>query len=370
MYHSNGLLSDQSTPIYNEVSNFSLSSATQAGLRYPIAPFLANAKGIASAQGMDRKRKDPYATEWGLSLQGMLPEGLVATATCFGAQGTHLLSNTYLNLIDPATKSRPYPAFGQIGYRNNDGSSSLNALALLFQRDLRNGLQVTGGFTWAHQIDDGASGAGEADAPQNPACPRCDRASGDGDLRDTAGVSSVYVIPFGPGRRHSFQPPWLNRVTGDWDLLNALSIRTGLPVNVTLDRSASRVATGYTVAQRPDRVPGVSLRPRGGPSMKEWLNPAAFTWVHGLYGDAGRNLARGPAAWQLDASLRRTFPLPRKIRLRVQADVQNVLNHAEYGQPLSDWSTSQFGEIVSPSNTSRVGAGGARALFISFGADY
>ncbi len=370
IYHTNGLLGDMSQPIYNEVENFSLSSASQPGLKYPITPYLADATGAASAAGMSRRNRDSYATEWGLSVQAMLRGGWLATASYIGAQGTHLEANTSVNLIDPATRARPYPAFGQVSYRANSGSSTLNALALLAQHDLSHGLLASAGYNWSHQIDNGASGAGEADAPQNPACPRCEKASGDGDVRQTAGLFSFYSIPFGPGRAHSLRPGWVNRAAGDWDWLDAFTARTALPVNVTLDRGAAAVATGYTLNQRPDRVPGVSLRPPKGPSMLEWINPAAFTSVHGLYGDSGRNVARGPAAWQLDTSLQRDFPLPRKIVVEVRAEVQNVFNHAQYGQPLSDWSTSQFGEIVSPANLSRVGAGGARALFISFSANY
>lgn len=370
IYHTNGLLSDQSQPIYNEVENYSLSSVSQAGLRYPITPFLGDTAGVASAQGMGRRRKDGYVTEWSGSLQGMLPWQLLTTATYFGAEGTHLYSNTYLNLVNPSTGARPFPAFGQVPFRENEGSSSQNSLALNVQHDLRNGIRLMAGYDWAHEIDNGASGAGEEDAPENPACPRCDRASGDGDVRQSMGLYSVYAVPYGPGREHQFGNVWLNRITEDWDVLNNFTARTGLPVNVTIDRSASQVATGYTVAQRPDRVAGVSLRPRGGQNVEDWINPAAFTTVHGLYGDSERNVARGPAAWQLDTSLRRTFPLPRKAHLRVTADIQNIFNHAQYGQPLSDWSTSQFGEIVSPSNTNRVGAGGARALFLSFDASF
>ncbi|MGB6687613.1 MAG: hypothetical protein WBE76_07200, partial [Terracidiphilus sp.] len=370
IYHSNGLLSDQSQPIYNEAKNFYLSSAQQTGLSYPITPYLASAKGIASALGMARNRDDAYATEWGASLQGLLPGQVLATANYFGAQGTHLQANTYVNLIDPATKARPYPAFGQIGFRQGTGSSTLHALALLVQRNLRNGLQLSAGYNWAHEIDDGVAGDGAADPPENPACPRCDRASGDADVRHTFGLYSLYQIPFGSNRPHRAQNSLLNRIAGNWDFLNQFTARTALPVNVTIQRSASDVATGYTVNQRPDRVPGVSLRPPGGPNPQEWINPAAFTTVHGLYGDAGRNVARGPAAWQLDTSLLREFSLPRELSLMARADVQNIFNHAQYGQPLSDWSTEQFGEIVSLANTNRVGNGGGRALFLSFDVNF
>jgi len=366
IYHTNGLLADQSQPIYNEVENFSLSSATQPGLSYPLTPFLAEAAGVASALGMDRRRKDAYVTEWSVSLQGTLPERLVTTATYFGAQGTHLPADTYVNLIDPQTRSRPYPAFGQVSYWGNTGSSSYNAFAFLVQRDMWRGMQATAGYSLGHEIDDGASGAGEADAPEDPSCPRCGRASGDGDVRQTLGLTDIYQVPFGSDRPYHLSNVWLNRAVKDWELVNDLTARTGLPVNVTIDRSSTQVATGYTVNQRPDRVPGVSLRPANGQSMQEWLNPAAFTTVQGLYGDAGRNVARGPGAWQLNTGLRRTFLLPRKIRLRVTGEMLNTFNHTQLGQPLSDWSTKQFGEIVTSSNTSRVGVGGARALFVSF----
>jgi hypothetical protein len=370
IYHSDGLLSDQSQPIYNEVENFYLSSAQQTGLSYPIAPYLPRAKGIASALGMARNRDDAYAIEWSGSLQSVLPGRLLTTASYFGAQGTHLQANTYVNLIDPATRLRPHPAFGQIPYRTSTGSSTFNAMAVLVQRDLRSGLQLTAGFNWAHEIDDGVAGDGLADPPENPVCPRCDRASGDTDVRHSAGLYSIYEIPFGDDRTRRSSSRWLNRVAGNWDLLNQFTARTALPVNVTLDRSAADVATGYTVAQRPDRVPGVSLRPPGGPTVEDWINPAAFTTVQGLYGDSGRNVARGPAAWQLDTSLLREFSLPRELSMVVRADVQNIFNHAQYGQPLSDWSTKQFGEIVSLANTNRVGNGGVRALFLSFDVNF
>jgi hypothetical protein len=370
LYHTNGLLADQSQPIYNEVRNYSLSSADQPGLSYPITPFLAGATGVASAQAMDRRRRDSYVNEWSLSVQGLLPAQWLATASYFGAQGIHLASDSYVNLINPATQARPYAAFGQVNYHANSGSSTLEALAILAQHDLRHGLQLTGGYNWAHQIDDGASGAGEQDAPENPACPRCDRASGDGDLRQTMGLYAIYSIPVGSHRAVRLKPVWLNRVLGDWDAVNTFTARTGLPVNVTVDRSATDVATGYTVNQRPDRVRGVSLTPPGGPSFRQWLNPAAFTTVHGLYGTAGRNLARGPSAWQLDSGLMRNFPLPRKAVLNVRVNAQNIFNHAQYGQPLSDWSTPQFGEIVSLSNTVRVGSGGPRVLFFSASASF
>ena len=189
-------------------------------------------------------------------------------------------------------------------------------------------------------------------------------------MRNTGAVRALYPIPVGIGRPSRFENRVVNAIAGDWDFVSSFSGRSALPVNVTIDRLSSAVATGYTVRQRPDRVPGVAIRPRQGPRVYEWMNPDAFSAVHGLYGTAPRNAAQGPDQWRMDTGLRRQFPLPRKVRLAMRADVQNVFNHAQYAQPLADWSTPQFGKIISPSNPGRVGAGGARALFLSFDVNY
>jgi hypothetical protein len=219
-----------------------------------------------------------------------------------------------------------------------------------------------GGYNWAHEIDDGASGDIGAIAPQNPVCPGCERASGDQDIRHLGGVRAFNPIPIAlmqagrPGAR------WMNRTVEKWSLLNDFYGTTGLPLNVTIDRSAAQVPTGYTVRQRPDLVPGVSLRPPAGPSMSQWINPAAFTTVHGLYGTTPRNVARGPTQWTLNSGLQKELLLPRSFRAYVMIRAQNVLNHGNYAPPLADWSTPQFGRIVNLYSPTLGGEAGPRAL--------
>ena len=371
IYHANGTLSDQSQPIYNESPSYSLSRSTIPRLSYPITPFLlASPAGIASAHGMSRMRRDLYATQWSASLQGLLPGNTVATASYLGVHGTDLASSTYLNLLDPTTHLRPHAAFAQIHMFDNTNSSTMNALAVLVTRSLPNGIQLTAGYNWAHEIDDGSSGDYGPDAPQNPACPRCERASGDGDSRDSGGLRSVYPIPVGLDRQFHFKNSILNHVTGEWEVLSSYSARSGQPVNISIDRLSSAVPTGYTVRQRPDRVPGISAHPQTGLALNQWLNPAAFNAVQGMYGTTPRNSALGPDQWRLDTSLRRQFALPRHVGLRMRIDVPNILNHATYAQPIADWSTPQFGQIIRSSNSGRAGAGGGRGMFLSFDATY
>ena len=89
-----------------------------------------------------------------------------------------------------------------------------------------------------------------------------------------------------------------------------VTARTGFPVNVLIDRSSSAVPDGNTVNQWPDLVPGVPIYPVGGSSISEWLNPAAFTTpANGTWGNAPRNLARGPGIWQTDLGLQKQMQM-------------------------------------------------------------
>jgi hypothetical protein len=370
IYHFPGLLADQNLPIQNEVKNYSLSAAVTPNLSFPITPFLADSTGVASAYGMNRRRADPYAAEWAVSAQEQLPLGLQATATWFASLGHNLINNTSLNLINPATLLRPYPAFSQIAFRSGEGESAYNAFALLLEHTVGQSLLLMTSYTFSHAIDNDSSGGGDEDRPQNPDCLACERASGDADLRQQLGAFSIYQLPWGSLRTRKFHSRWLSAIAGNWDIQSAAVARTGLPVNVTIDRSSTGVATGYTLSQRPDRVPGVSIAPPHGPTRAEWLNPAAFTSVHGLYGTSPRNVGRGPSQWQIDAGLQREFLLPRKLRMDARVLVENVLNHGQYGQPLSDWSTPEFGQVIAPATYARTGVGAPRNLNFSLDVHY
>jgi hypothetical protein len=143
--------------------------------------------------------------------------------------------------------------------------------------------------------------------------------------------------------------------------------RSGLPINVTEDRSSASVATGYTTNQRPNRVPGVSLTPAGGKGVQNWINPAAFSLVTGSgYGNAPRNIGRGPNLWQTDLGLAKRFPLTERAQLQFRSEFFNLFNRAQYGQPLADLSTDTFGRIISTVNTGPVGTGTPRQIQFMF----
>ena len=374
IYHGDGQLDDQNVPIKNEVGAYSLSAKSTVGLSYPITPFL-NGPGTISANSDYRARKDMYVTDWGLSVQRALPYGLVCTLSYVGSKGTYELITSYVNLINPSTGQRPYPAFGQVRWRGNSNSSSYDGFVASLQRSFTHGLLVSANYAYTHQIDEDAPGGGDSDNPQNPACMDCERASGDFDARHVVNANVVYDLPFGPGKEFLSQPGIASAVLGRWSVTDIVEARTGTPLNVTYSRSSSSIATGYTANARPNLVPGVSLTPPGGKRIigttMNWINPNAFAAVANpeSYGDTPRNLVRGPKLWQTDLGLSKRIPLTEHIQLQFRCETFNLFNRAQYSLPLEEiWlpptgtAPSSFQPQVSTASTTPIGTGTPREI--------
>ena len=369
IYHEDGQLDDQNLPISNEVYAYSLSNKTIADLSFPIAPLLVDTTGIISPRDDDRRRKDTYVSQWSLSVQRALPAEFVGTVSYVGSAGTHLLTLSEVNVINPLTGSRPYPAFGQVSWRGNKDSSNYEGLSLAVKRSFSHGFLFSANYMWSHEIDDGSDGSGDSDSlvAENVACPRCERASGIWDVRHVVNANIIYQLPFGPGKPYLNQPGIWSKLAGSWTLTSTVVARTGFPINVLVNRSSSAVPDGNTSDQRPDLVPGVSLIPAGGSGIAEWINPAAFAMpANGTFGDAPRDVARGPGAWQIDMRTGKHVPLNERVQLEFRAEFFNIFNHPQYGLPQATAFASGFGSISTTVNTttpvSPVGTGTPREI--------
>ena len=376
IYHEDGQLDDQNLPNSNEVYAYSLSNKTIPNLTYPIDPFLVDTTGIVSSRAQDRRRKDTYVTQWGVSVQQALPAEFVGTVSYIGTSGSNLLTLSETNVIDPITGARPYPAFGEVSWRGNRNNSNYEGLSVAAKRSFSRGILFQANYMWSHEIDDGSNGSGDGDSlvAQNVSCQPCERADGIWDVRHVLSANAVYQLPFGPGKPYLNQPGVARSVLGSWELSSTVVARTGFPINVTVDRSASAVPDGNNTNQRPDLVPGVSLIPPGGSTIGEWINPAAFAVpADGTFGNAPRDVARGPGAWQIDMGIEKNIPLTERAQLAFRAEFFNIFNHPQYGLPLSDFSVAPgqngFGNIISTVSTttpvSPVGTGTPREIQFS-----
>jgi hypothetical protein len=374
VYHSDGQEDDQNLPISNDVLRYTLSTVSLSGLSYPINSFLANTTGIVTPRDLYRNRKDMYVAAWNASVQRALPQNMVATASYLGNKGTNILTTTYTNTINPQTGVAPYPQFGVVSWRGNDSNSTFHAMQLNLRRQFQSGWLLAANYMWSHSINDDGIGGGESDTPQDVYCRACEKASSDFDVRQTFNVAAVYQLPFGAGKAHLSEPGMARAILGGWQFSGLATARTGLPVNVVINRSNSALPDLYSVSgsERPDLVSGVSLTPPGGQTPTNWINPAAFaTPAPGTFGDAGRNLVRAPGLWQMDSALAKTIGLTERTNLQFRAEVFNLFNRAQYGSPQANLSSPlSFGVITTPVNAGATGSGTPRqfqlALRLSF----
>jgi hypothetical protein len=369
IYHEDGQLDDQNLPTSNEVFAYSLSNKTISNLSYPITPFLSNTQGVISPRADDRQRKDTYVEQWGLSLQRQLPADFVGTFSYVGSQGVYLLTLSEVNVVNPLTGTRPYSDFGQVSWRGNHDSSDYQGFSAAVKRSLSRGFLFSANYMWSHEIDNGSNGSGDGDSlvAQNVACPACERASGIWDVRHVVNANAIYQLPFGRGKTYLNQPGVLSSIFGSWQLTSTAVARTGFPINVLINRSSSSVPDGNTTSQRPDLVPGVSLTPSGGKSIGEWINPAALAVpADGTFGNAPRNIGRGPGAWQIDLGGAKQIPLSESVRLEFRSEFFNIFNHPQYGLPQATFGVPGFGSITQTVNTttpvSPVGSGTPREI--------
>jgi hypothetical protein len=346
--------------------------------------------------------------QYGVSVQQVIPGKLVAQAAWVGSVSRHLeqwgQSNPVLGL-GPAgnetTLLRANTNFSAVDFLTNGGNSSYNGLNLNISRRLVDNLTVTASYSWSHSIDDSSGAPGDAALPQDPTCRACERGSSNFDVRHVFAANSIYALPFGSHGRY-LRSGWAARVLGGWTAGAVLTMRTGLPVNVTIERpdelyrdssglwyslSTNVPATSVLLMNvpgggesrptlRPNLVPGMDPYIHG--SRGTELSPAAFSIpLPGTYGDLGRNSLRGPGFSQFDAQISRRLRIGERQSFVIRVDAFNLLNRANFANPqaslpdgLSDlqpgsaFSTKTapgFGQIVSTVGRT-VGLGASRQL--------
>jgi hypothetical protein len=183
----------------------------------------------------------------------------------------------------------------------------------------------------------------------------------------------VYLIPG--------QGAW----KGGWRVGTIINARSGVPVNVTINRPDNLTVNGVTVTnipggnsrgtQRPDLVPGVNPYIEDG--GVRWLNPAAFaTPQPGTFGNLPRNFLRGPSFWQADLMFSKDFRVRGDQGLQFRVEMFNIFNRLNYenpaanlpngtpGVPFTDAQAGTFGYMLGPLNRT-VGLGTARQTQLS-----
>jgi hypothetical protein len=297
---------------------------------------------------LDPNVRLPYSTQWNIALEQAVGTSQTVTATYVGSSGHRLL--TLQSYVHPLTE---WPNTNTLIYvQRNLSHSSYDSLQLKYERRLHRGIQLFASYVLATARDN-ASTASNFTPPVDILA--ADWGPADFDVRHQFSSAATVDLPASRG------PAMLRTLTRDWGVDAILRAQSAPPANPTVGLSVAPGTRGY-YNRRPDVVPSEALYiyDRNLPGGRRF-NPAAFaTPAAGQQGSFGRNGLRAFAAAQLDLSLRREFRLGTRIRAQFRAELFNVLNHPNFGRPVTSTSSPQFGRPTDMLNRS---LGGLSALY-------
>ncbi len=288
--------------------------------------------GALSPNGWSYENPTPYVQTWNVTLGHEVLPGLSVEASYVGSKGTHLSSTVNVNqtLRSPQGNIVPFTGLGRVLVQELGANSSYNALQLSVQRRFRTGLAFRSAFTWSKSIDNASFGS-PARLPQNPNDLRSERGLSDFDRRRVWNSDFIYELPFGRGRSYGGGANhFIDTFLGGWQLSGIIQLMDGRPFTPVV--ASANAQAGF--ATRPDRLaPGTLTNP----SIDRWFDRTAFAVVPAnafRFGNSGRDILIGPGAVNIDAAIFKQFPMPwEDQRLQIRAEIFNVPNHANFGQP-------------------------------------
>jgi Carboxypeptidase regulatory-like domain/TonB dependent receptor len=322
--------------------------------------------------------------QFSLNVQAELHEGYMLEVGYVGTHGTHLVRQRSLNQALSASTGDPIrgvtdntlanvslrvPILGvppdSLLEMESEGSSWYNALEMSLIRRLSHGFQFLASYTFSKILDtDGAninstsSGNALTLGDQNSPRQRWGRASFDRTQRFI--FSTTWNLP-GPSRGVP------RAVLGDWSLDaiatiqsgNALTIAETNPTNV-FGISQDRAQLSGTCSKN-QLVRGGSVESK----LNGYFNASCFTTqpVNGAdgigtaFGDSTTGIVDGPGQANLDLALSKSVIFNwhhEQTNLQFRAEFYNALNHPQFGNPDSNFTSPGFGVITNTAVNARV----------------
>ena len=256
----------------------------------------------------------------------------------------------------PLQTRRPIQGYQFIQSAFDGGRASYHALQIKVERRYSRGLYLLNSLTYS-SAKDNASGHLETANGDNS---RVNYRDIEGEW-GTSGYNQpwnntttvVWELPFGRDRRWANQvSPVVDGFIGGWRLTAINTMTSGLPVNLSYSPSST-----FSVSAAPTYRPNVVGDVYGDGSIDNYFNrdnvviPTDRTQP---FGNAARNIARGPSIYTLDLGLHKSIGLGvQDMRLEFRIEAFNALNKTNFGAPNGNRSSTDFGTIRSLSSTPR-----------------
>jgi len=280
-----------------------------------------------------------------IGMQREFGAGIVATVDYVYTHGTNLATLVNLNQALPSAPGAndakgavPYPNFGFIEWRAQNGKSTYNGIDAGVEKRFSKGYAFGVAYTLGDSKDNSSeqlTTQGSNAFPQNSRDFSNWYGPSDYDVRHRLSTNFVVNLPFGH-----------NAFARDWVASGIYSVRSGRAF--TVNQSTNNVGQSMT------GLPDETGDPSGPKTVDQWFNPAAFTPVpSGVFGNEKRNTLRGPGYQSFDLTIQRIIRFNERYGLTLRWDAFNLFNTANFGLPARNISGGDVATITSLSGDAR-----------------
>ena len=269
------------------------------------------------------------------------------------APGTSLDSAT----VQRQQLLRPFPQFGNIRTRRDDGSSIYHAAQLRVEKRFTQDYTLLASYTWSKLL--------ERVSFLNPTDTDYEKRISANDAPHRIVVSGIWELPFGRNRRWGGNWNGLaESLFGGWQVQGIWQAQSGRPLelgNLYFDGDPGQLRTridgdhvdaafdtsGFYFTDAMVQTNGVldPARQRNDPRIRLAFNLRTFpSRLAGL---------RSQPLNLWDISLIKNFFFNEGTRLQLRGEFLNAFNHPQFNNPVLDPTSSNFGRITSQANLPR-----------------
>jgi hypothetical protein len=323
----------------------------------PCEGCISNTNGVPGA-GREQRAATPNSWQWNVSLQHEIARNTTVEVGYVGSRGRDLLKTHDANQVlsgdidgngvndrleyarlGPlvAASVRPFGVFGDSRITLWDHSGRSQYHSLQTQIVSRFGVsQFQASYTWSRTRSNEPMDNSDGNLSREMSTLDIQNIDGDYGLArinrpHVFNASMVLMLP-----RLEDRSAGVRHLLGDWEISTIVSAASGLSLSVytgpipTLPGGVS--GTGYVDNQRPNRVPGVSCSPSGGPP-EQIINPEAFTLTGmqlGVPGNAQRGACPGPNLLQTDLAFYKNLRFNDRLRFQFRFEIFNLFNRNNF----------------------------------------
>jgi hypothetical protein len=326
--------------------------------------------------------KVPAIYNWNLTVERQMAKDWMVHASYVGSHTSHLATSLQLNpaIYTPGStlstdQRRIYQSFSGITVDSQAVNGNYNSFQTGFEKRLSQGFTILANYTLAKALDNlpygqsvtgpGPNASGTVYPWYFPKADALDYGRADFDRRNRFVISYVWQLPT-PRSAGKL----VRAVFGDWQMNGVFQTQSGDPLTVKSGKDQSNTGIGGDRAVLAGPALGPGACGSSAPCVN-YLIPSSFAQPPAAsaaspyisaFGNLGKGAMSGPGLMTWDVGVFRSIPLHERGSLQLRGEFFNVLNRANFSDPVATISSGGFGSITGAGDP-RIGQLALKILF-------